>query len=152
MRKCLVCGKVNENYICTKCGFDGSRNYEAFPTFGPVNGDSVSGRKAAYQARQSNLHRCVCGSTQFNLDQTTLQPVCAQCGRKYQTQPIANPAASQAAKPFKAPLATHKSIAGGHQHSIALKNDGTAMVMGHCCDGVTEWKMLFPSPLAALTR
>lgn len=34
--KCPVCGNVNTSRACLKCGFDSSRDYEKYPTFGPV--------------------------------------------------------------------------------------------------------------------
>ena len=43
--KCPVCDNVNESMVCVRCGFDSSRDYEKYPTFGPV------GRVPAVSAR-----------------------------------------------------------------------------------------------------
>ena len=43
--KCPVCDNVNTSMLCPKCGFDSSRDYEKYPTFGPV------GRVPAVSAR-----------------------------------------------------------------------------------------------------
>lgn len=41
--KCPVCDNVNESMVCVRCGFDSSRDYEKYPTFGPVGkGPAVS--------------------------------------------------------------------------------------------------------------
>lgn len=34
--KCPVCDNVNMSRVCQKCGFDSSRDYEKYPTFGAV--------------------------------------------------------------------------------------------------------------------
>ena len=34
--KCPVCDNVNTSLVCLRCGFDGSTNYEKYPTFGAV--------------------------------------------------------------------------------------------------------------------
>lgn len=34
--KCPVCDKIHMSMVCPKCGFDSSRNYEKYPTLGPV--------------------------------------------------------------------------------------------------------------------
>ena len=34
--KCPVCDNVNMSMLCPECGFDSSRDYEKYPTFGPV--------------------------------------------------------------------------------------------------------------------
>lgn len=48
--KCPVCGNVNTSRACLKCGFDSSRDYEKYPTFGPVGkGPAVSARRELWQ-------------------------------------------------------------------------------------------------------
>ena len=34
--KCPVCDNINTSMLCLKCGFDSSRDYEKYPTFGAV--------------------------------------------------------------------------------------------------------------------
>ena len=36
--RCPVCDKENSTLLCPDCGFDASRDYEKYPTFGPVEG------------------------------------------------------------------------------------------------------------------
>lgn len=51
--KCLVCDQVNSTMLCTQCGFDASRDYGRYPTFGPVGRvPSVSAKKNQWQSSQ----------------------------------------------------------------------------------------------------
>ena len=34
--KCPVCDNLNTSMLCPRCGFDASRDYEKYPTFGIV--------------------------------------------------------------------------------------------------------------------
>lgn len=34
--KCPVCDQENSTMLCSQCGFDASRDYEQYPTFGPI--------------------------------------------------------------------------------------------------------------------
>ena len=56
MSKCPVCEKENTGFQCQTCGFDGSRNYEQYPTFGKMVGtsESVSARRAALAQQASS--------------------------------------------------------------------------------------------------
>ena len=52
--KCPVCDNVNTSMLCPKCGFDSSRDYEKYPTFGPVGEiPAVSARVFRTGARNS---------------------------------------------------------------------------------------------------
>lgn len=48
--KCPVCDQENSTLLCSQCGFDASRDYEQYPTFGPV------GRMPSVSAVQRNWH------------------------------------------------------------------------------------------------
>lgn len=53
--KCPVCGKRYTATICPDCGFDDSRNYERYPTFGQVSGvPSISARRRRWNDRTSD--------------------------------------------------------------------------------------------------
>ena len=47
MRVCPVCESKCDTLVCSRCGFDGSRDYERWPTLGRLGGpvESVAGRK-----------------------------------------------------------------------------------------------------------
>ncbi len=48
--KCPVCDKENRTMLCSRCGFDSSRDYEKYPTLGPVG--RVPTASALRQQRQ----------------------------------------------------------------------------------------------------
>lgn len=52
--KCPICDKENRDLRCPLCGYDYSRNYEKYPTFGtPVRTPAVSTLRRQWQARQN---------------------------------------------------------------------------------------------------
>ena len=64
--KCPVC-ESNMTALSCSCGYDASRDYERFPTFGPVrNAPSVSGLRAK-RAPKDALRCEKCGSTAFTI-------------------------------------------------------------------------------------
>ena len=51
--KCPVCDNVNTSRVCIRCGFDSSRDYENYPTFGAVGkAPSTSGLRKRWQTNQ----------------------------------------------------------------------------------------------------
>lgn len=57
MGNCLVCGKhISSAKCCEFCGFDGSRNYEAYITLGPVPAGvrSLTGMRLDYKQKHQN--------------------------------------------------------------------------------------------------
>ena len=54
--KCPVCDNVNTSRVCIKCGFDSSRDYEKYPTFGSIgNVPAVSSLRQDWaQAQQKS--------------------------------------------------------------------------------------------------
>ena len=63
--KCPVCDNVNTSMLCPKCGFDSSRDYEKYPTFGPVGRvPSASGLRA--QREESENPESVTGRPESN--------------------------------------------------------------------------------------
>lgn len=77
--KCPVCDENMESMVCT-CGYDASRDYEKYPTFGmlPVSVESV----ACLRDRRNNLLRCAgCGYHGFALNKTEGRLACMRCGR-----------------------------------------------------------------------
>ena len=55
MGNCSLCGKNIKTTVCDGCGYDESRNYERFPTFGPIalGTDSLAGAKRKREAARS---------------------------------------------------------------------------------------------------
>jgi len=83
MRRCPVCGRENRQLLCGGCGFDGSCDYERYPTLGNLNGrvDAVSRRKAARQAAEAGTLSCPnCGGKQFSVDFEKQTYRCGGCG------------------------------------------------------------------------
>ena len=83
MWKCPVCEKENETLLCA-CGFDGSMDYEAWPTFGQLGEatlDSRAAKRVRLRRREEDLLKCAgCGGSTFafHMGKRTLQ--CARCG------------------------------------------------------------------------
>ena len=56
--KCPVCDKVNTSMLCPNCGFDSSRDYGKYPTFGPVaNMLSASALQKKYKNNQKQAEQ-----------------------------------------------------------------------------------------------
>ena len=85
MYKCPVCEKETSSLLCPHCGFDGSCNYEAYPSLKTLPGrvDSIRARKAALEEKQKDLLRCpACGSTSLSVDKS-LQFSCNSCHHRF---------------------------------------------------------------------
>ena len=66
--KCPVCDQENPSMLCPRCGFDASRNYEKYPTFGIVrNVPAIS----ALQAERDGGHSAAALEKQQLLDRIT---------------------------------------------------------------------------------
>jgi len=86
MWQCPVCETNNSQLQCKKCGFDGSCDYEQYPTLGNPNGrvDAVSRRKAARQAAEAGTLSCPnCGGKQFSVDFEKQLYLCSSCGNRF---------------------------------------------------------------------
>ena len=80
MYRCPICHKENTTLQCT-CGFDGSKDYEGYPTLAPLNGNQPS--RKAFEKKLQDLHRCKgCGGVLFYLNPTKGVCVCAECGKE----------------------------------------------------------------------
>ena len=104
MWKCPVCEKENETLLCG-CGFDGSMDYEAWPTFGQLGAVSIEARAAKrtlHQKREESLLKCPgCGGSTFvyQMEQAAFQ--CLRCGRELAWEEIPRvPAGKTDAKPI----------------------------------------------------
>ena len=86
MWKCPVCEKENSMLLCESCGFDGSCDFERYPSLGRFAGtmDSVASRKAQVLELQTK-------PVQLNVnDYIPGSPVVEQI-KKEQNKPEANP-------------------------------------------------------------
>lgn len=142
MWKCPVCDKENETLLCGQCGFDGSMDYERYPTVDKVTAQAISGQKTAYNSMMQDYYRCTgCGGRQFYLDQKRMALVCIPCGKAqdipsqivipqaisddaFLTVPPGNSILSTPTSPI------HSFISAGAYNTSAIKNDGTILITG----------------------
>lgn len=116
MWNCPVCDRTNDTPLCPGCGFDASRDYGRFPTFGVVP-DAVSA--SGLRRKRSALVICPdCGGDAFSLERDTGLARCRVCGR---------PHGAVSAAPAKK---TITAIACGDAHTVALYSDGTVRAVG----------------------
>ena len=84
--KCPVCEKKMETMVCA-CGYDASRDYGAYPTFGPVPGDLET--VSHLRERQKNLLLCAgCGHHAFGMNRDSGLLGCLRCGRTLNAQEL----------------------------------------------------------------
>lgn len=91
MYQCPVCGRASSTLLCSNCGFDGSCNYEAYPSLKALSAQipSIRARKADLAEREKDLLRCpACGSTSLSVDRS-LQCTCGSCRHRFSLQPPA---------------------------------------------------------------
>ena len=84
--RCPVCKEKNPSMLCSKCGFDGSCNYEEYPTFGRL----VTEKRARswHIGQQETLLRCKkCGDTRFFVLLKDLTYGCISCGERIVVEP-----------------------------------------------------------------
>jgi hypothetical protein len=124
---CSVCGKENDTMLCAQCGFDGSCDYEKYPSLArPVKRPApvsryravqkensaeklinilqanVGQRNAAQKANDSAILRCAkCGGIQFSVDVKTGELLCSACGHRFSMADSPAQAAPKRAEPVK---------------------------------------------------
>lgn len=90
MWTCPVCAKENNSLLCTQCGFDGSCDFEQYPSLSqPAEAfDSVSRRKKVILETEKNILHCPsCGKTQFSVDFERQQYLCVSCNHRFSINP-----------------------------------------------------------------
>ena len=91
MGNCPVCDKKCETLLCPECGFDGSGDYERFPTFArPARlPEAIGRRKALWLEGQKDLLLCEkCGGRRFTLSFSEKNFTCASCGASQPAGPV----------------------------------------------------------------
>ena len=128
MWKCPICGKENDTLQCG-CGFDGSRDYEALPTFCELGGaiPAKSSRKSKFRMEKEDMLSCNgCGGKSFGYSRKYASFLCLECGRRLRwgelpvrpgEQPKAAPAA---AVPQAAPAAFQSKGINGYQDYMTV--------------------------------
>lgn len=84
MYQCPVCNAASETTLCSRCGFDISRDYGSYPTLGwlPESARSVCRRQVQPGGQQQTDFRCpACGASSFMIDAFTYDIRCGSCGQ-----------------------------------------------------------------------
>ena len=163
--KCPVCEAAMASVVCS-CGYDESRNYEKYPSFGKIPSGTVS--VSGLRDRQKNLVRCGgCGNHGFSLNIQEKKLCCLRCGRALAETELkllcsamgwekAQPTVTSQQREPQPRQHTPKpqgftradpkqivSIAVGWYHTVALYADGTVAAVGNNdrrqCE-VSSWK------------
>ena len=79
MSKCPVCDSEMNTLLCS-CGYDASRDYGKYPTFGPVRGVKAFAPRPSKQAPKDALVCTQCGGTAFSIRIPDNTRRCAACG------------------------------------------------------------------------
>lgn len=140
---CPICNTATTAPICPECGYDASRDYGRYPTFGklPAGTPTVSRLRADH----SGLLRCSkCGSAQFQFRFADRNLSCPRCGHLLSPQEMdtvlaimgCDPLHRQTAPVKKAPeKARITAIAAGYAHTAVLYSDGTVRAVGSSREG-----------------
>lgn len=152
MSKCPVCNAALTISICPVCGYDRSRDYAQFPTFGPLRG-SV---RAISRTASPPMLCPGCGGAHFLLHRDATF-TCASCGKKLELPQIralthTGISSVYAGKFYTGAITSGgsaavvgdndygqcdvgdwtdlKALALGHTHTVGLKKDGTILSAG----------------------
>ena len=81
MIHCPVCNMPLDAAICPECGYDPARDYETYPTLGPLSGrfESLNTRRQHHTAN-APLRCPECGGTAFTLQVPDDTRRCRSCG------------------------------------------------------------------------
>lgn len=95
MPNCAVCGTKNNTLVCKSCGFDGSCNYEKYPSLGrpAQRPDTVSRRRAALEAKNAAAQAAAAPKKPVPQKPATPTPPPAQ-KPVTQTPPVSKPVTS----------------------------------------------------------
>lgn len=142
MWTCPVCDTKTENPRCPECGFDRSRDYERYPTFGPFS--SPQSAVSRLRREHNDLMRCgKCGSAALQFRFADRNFSCPRCGHLLTPQEIDTLLAIMGCAPLHhqstptpppkaAPASKRRivAIAAGYAHTVVLYSDGTVRAVG----------------------
>lgn len=133
MWKCPVCETENTTLLCRSCGFDGSCDFERYPSLAPVplQTKSVSAHQLLIQRPSTNYLPCTsCGNISFGFRRSDHIPVCLRCSTPFN---FAQPAATSSAETKQTrsqPIIASHWIAAGDYHTICINKRKVIQVIG----------------------
>ena len=134
MPTCPICNTHTVLPICPECGFDRTRDYERFPTCGPL-GAGIDAR-ARRQRERGDLMRCSkCGCAELHFRFADRNFSCPRCGHLFTPRETDTLLAIMGCaplhhqgKPTAAPAAEKRritAVSAGYAHTVVLYSDGT---------------------------
>ena len=172
MWKCPVCEEISNTMLCENCGFDGSRDYEHYPSFAPVGAaaKAISEQREIWNRQFADNLRCgSCGERRFVIGLSNGAIRCFNCGTEIGYDQIAalmiarkqsHDPAPQIPAEGCAVVATGnngrgqcnvgtwkniRAVAAGSVHTVGLRADGTAVAAGSNTSGqcnVESWRWI----------
>ena len=138
MRKCPVCEQSSESLLCSNCGFDESKNFELYPTFGNhiASTKAISALQVTWKKEHEEETCCrVCGDHRFVINRNTGKLRCLCCHTPLEQQLEA----SEPAVNDLSPSRPTRKFTG-----LKIPQDGcTVIAAGYNADGrcdVGSWK------------
>lgn len=139
MPTCPICNTHTVLPICPECGFDRTRDYERFPTFGPL-GAGIDARSRR-QRERGDLMRCSkCGCAELHFRFADRNFSCPRCGHLFTPRETDTLLAIMGCaplhhqgKPAAAPAAEKRritAVSAGYAHTVVLYSDGTVRAIG----------------------
>ena len=157
---CPVCARPLAGTRCTGCGYDRSRDYEAFPTLSPLPDPTFSPRRND----PTGLLLCSkCGSPNFRFRFTDRNFSCPRCGHLLTPQELDSLLAIMGCAPLHhtpAPPTPPKprrriiAVSAGYDHTVVLYSDGTVGAVGSNLQGqcnVLGWSDIIAISAGAYT-
>lgn len=134
--QCPVCGKYAEGLLCPRCGFDGSRDAERYPTLGPIpaGARSIDRQRMLYPLRPIQSLLCPrCGGSAFTIcfEDPEGSCQCARCGKTLSREQLRDQRNRYTAGRLELTGKRITDIAAGYNHTVALYSDGTVRAIGN---------------------
>lgn len=157
---CPVCARPLAGTRCTGCGYDRSRDYEAFPSLSPLPNPTFSPRR---NERTGLLLCSKCGSPDFRFRFTDRNFSCPRCGHLLTPQELDSLLSIMGCAPLHhtpAPPTPPKpkrritAVSAGFDHTAVLYSDGTVGAIGSNLQGqcnVLGWSDIIAIAAGAYT-
>ena len=149
MGRCPVCGKDNVGLLCTGCGFDGSCDFEQYPTLGALSTAprALSALRKKQEQEWNDFLRCgVCGGRAFRFNRKKNTAVCMDCfaeisadqifSKAFMTELLEKFAVDEKKKKGKTGAedfprgGNRHKIAAGTEYTLCLQEDGEIAAAG----------------------